>query len=289
MNFNFAKRNRQLLDRLAQTQNWANGYLFYGNKGAFLSQAALYLSLLIRCETEKKPCLTCPNCLQILAHNSIHFRWIKPEEKWGIEMIRSLQDEIQYGASDEHMVVVLPDCDRLSDEATNAFLKTLEEPPRGVHFILLTSKPHAVLPTIKSRCQLLDFSQGDCEAELNAKEAAEKEALITATQHHPELLKFVLESTFPDGLTYIPLNTLLQATLTQKLTYAHTFSGFKDTLPALISAWLRDSQSLPESMAYQAQQVLVATILDMKYNINIRLRLEKLFIELPDLEDFKKK
>jgi len=109
------------------------------------------------CEGADKPCDQCPECRRVRTHTHPDIAWIEPELKSrivGIERIRDLGRLIfQTSYSGGWKACVLVSADRLGEGASNAFLKTLEEPPPRCIFFLLTDAPQALLPTIVSRCQ----------------------------------------------------------------------------------------------------------------------------------------
>ncbi len=114
------------------------------------------------CRGTDRPCGACPACRQVIERRHADIMWIEPEKKSravGIDRIRDLQ-RVVYQTSFEGgwKAVVLVAADRVGEEASNAFLKTLEEPPPRCIFLLLTDTPQAVMPTILSRCQRLVLS-----------------------------------------------------------------------------------------------------------------------------------
>ena len=143
-------------DRLAQA------YLVVGSlreEALPFAQAALQQ---LFCRGMMPPCGECPACRQVAERRHTDIVWIEPEKKSrvvGIDRIRDLQ-RVVYQTSFEGgwKAVVLVAADRVGEEASNAFLKTLEEPPPRCLFLLLTDAPQAVMATIKSRCQRIVLS-----------------------------------------------------------------------------------------------------------------------------------
>jgi DNA polymerase-3 subunit delta' len=114
------------------------------------------------CREKKRPCGACPGCRQVLERRHADIVWIEPEKKSrvvGIDRVRDLQ-RVVYQTSFEGgwKAVVLVSADRVGEEASNALLKTLEEPPPRCLFLLLTDTPQAVMATIASRCQRIVLS-----------------------------------------------------------------------------------------------------------------------------------
>jgi DNA polymerase-3 subunit delta' len=114
------------------------------------------------CEGIIKPCGECPSCTKVRERAHPDVVWIEPEKKSrkvGIERIRELQRLIyQTTLGGSWKVAVLVGSDRVGEEAANAFLKTLEEPPPRSLFLLLSDSPQAMMPTILSRCQRIVLS-----------------------------------------------------------------------------------------------------------------------------------
>ena len=143
-------------DRLAQA------YLVVGSlRDEALPFARAALQRLF-CRGMLPPCGECPACRQVAERRHTDIVWIEPEKKSrvvGIDRIRELQ-HVVYQTSYEGgwKAVVLVAADRVGEEASNAFLKTLEEPPPRCLFLLLTDTPQAVMATIKSRCQRIVLS-----------------------------------------------------------------------------------------------------------------------------------
>ena len=140
----------------------AQAYLVVGNvreEGVPFAEQALSR---LFCGAMMKPCGECPACTQIRDHKHVDGVWIEPEKKSrvvGIDRIRDLQKVIyQTSYSGGWKAVVMTGADRLGEEAANAFLKTLEEPPPRSLYFLLSDSPQAIMPTILSRCQRIVLS-----------------------------------------------------------------------------------------------------------------------------------
>ncbi|MEI8122093.1 MAG: DNA polymerase III subunit [bacterium] len=149
-------------DAALQAGRLAQAYLVVGNvREEALPFAEEALTRLF-CNGILKPCGACPACARIREHKHIDVVWIEPEKKSrvvGIDRIRELQQVIyQTSYSGGWKAVVLVNADRIGEEASNAFLKTLEEPPARSIFFLLTDSPQTILSTILSRCQRIILS-----------------------------------------------------------------------------------------------------------------------------------
>lgn len=139
----------------------ATGYLFYGPEGIGKTLTAKTFVKAINCEEVKHfedSCDSCQACKEIDALRNPDFEIIMPEQSIKIGQIRALKTRYAYKPTWLKMrVAIIKDADKLTEPASNAFLKILEEPPSRTMFILITSRLAAILPTIKSRCQGIKF------------------------------------------------------------------------------------------------------------------------------------
>jgi len=138
----------------------AQAYLFAGPRGSGKTTTARLLAKALNCETgiSGEPCGECENCRAITAGRSLDVIEIDAASNRGIDDIKELRETVKYAAAQGRTkVYIVDEVHQLSKDAFNAFLKTLEEPPRNVVFVLATTEPHKILPTILSRCQRFDF------------------------------------------------------------------------------------------------------------------------------------
>lgn len=150
---------RTLLNAL-RTGRLVHAYLFCGPRGTGKTSTAKILARAINCLTprEGEPCNECSNCRRILAGNSLDVLEMDAASNRGIDEIRNLIERIPLGPVEgKYKVYIIDEVHMLTQEAFNALLKTLEEPPAHAVFILATTEPRKVLPTILSRCQRFDF------------------------------------------------------------------------------------------------------------------------------------
>ncbi len=147
-------RNAILCNRVA------HAFLFTGSRGVGKTSAARILTKALNCldPQEGNPCGSCGNCVEITDNASPDVYEIDAASNRGIENIRELRDNVQYApAHCKYKVYIIDEAHMLTLESFNALLKTLEEPPGHVKFILATTDPHKVPRTIISRCQRYDF------------------------------------------------------------------------------------------------------------------------------------
>ena len=147
-------RNAVLSDRVA------HAFLFTGSRGVGKTSAARILTKAVNClnPNNGEPCNRCENCTEINQNASADVLEIDAASNRGIENIRELRENVNYvPAKCRFKIYIIDEAHMLTLESFNALLKTLEEPPPYVKFILATTDPHKIPPTIISRCQRYDF------------------------------------------------------------------------------------------------------------------------------------
>ncbi len=140
----------------------AHAYLFCGPRGTGKTSTARLLAKTLNCQNRQngEPCNTCLNCREITEGRSLDVIEIDAASNRGIDEIRNLREKVGYSpGSGIYKVYVLDEAHMLTNDAWNAFLKTLEEPPPHVIFVLATTEAHRILPTVLSRCQRFDFKR----------------------------------------------------------------------------------------------------------------------------------
>jgi DNA polymerase-3 subunit gamma/tau len=138
----------------------AHAYIFSGARGVGKTTTARILAKALNCKDgpTPTPCGVCPACIEIAAGTSLDVIEIDAASNRGIDQVRELRDMVRYApVGGRSKVVILDEAHQLTDEAANALLKTLEEPPPGVVFVLATTKPEDLVDTIRSRAQHFHF------------------------------------------------------------------------------------------------------------------------------------
>jgi DNA polymerase-3 subunit gamma/tau len=152
---------RTLKNALGQGRT-AHGYIFSGHRGIGKTTVARILAMALNCRSSDKPvtepCGVCESCTEIRAGNSVDVIEIDAATNRGIDEIRELREAARYRpARDRFKIYILDEAHQITDAAFNALLKTLEEPPSHVVFMLATTQPEDIPQTIRSRCQHFSF------------------------------------------------------------------------------------------------------------------------------------
>ena len=150
------------LKNAIQQGRTAHGYIFSGHRGIGKTTIARILAMALNCRSSaapvSEPCGVCDSCVEIRSGNSVDVIEIDAATNRGIDEIRELREAARYRpARDRFKIYILDEAHQITDAAFNALLKTLEEPPGHVIFMLATTQPEDIPQTIRSRCQHFSF------------------------------------------------------------------------------------------------------------------------------------
>src|SRR5579885_1622020 len=142
----------------------AHGYIFSGQRGTGKTTVARIMARCLNCEQgpTANPCGKCASCLEIAAGSSMDVIEIDAASNRGINEMRELREAVRFRpARDRYKIFIIDEAHQITPEAFNALLKTLEEPPEWVAFLLCTTEAHKIPSTIASRCQQFSFRSVD--------------------------------------------------------------------------------------------------------------------------------
>ena len=200
---------RTLLNALEQGRI-AHGYIFSGHRGIGKTTIARILAMALNCRTEigsaerptPEPCGVCDSCTEIRAGNAVDVIEIDAATNRGIDEIRELRDAARYRpARDKYKIYILDEAHQITDAAFNALLKTLEEPPDHVVFMMATTQPEDFPQTIRSRCQHFSFHAVKFDDILGQLKAIAGQENITADDAALALLAEAGDGSMRDALS----------------------------------------------------------------------------------------
>ena len=174
------------------TQKLAHAYLFCGPRGVGKTTCARIFAKTINCMTptaDGEACNQCESCVAFNEQRSYNIHELDAASNNSVDDIRQLVEQVRIPSQiGKYKVYIIDEVHMLSASAFNAFLKTLEEPPRHAIFILATTEKHKILPTILSRCQIYDFNRISVEDTVNHLSYVASKEGITA---EPEALNVI--------------------------------------------------------------------------------------------------
>lgn len=244
-----------ILKNAVMTGRIAHAYLFCGTRGTGKTTLAKIFARAVNCErpVDGNPCNECSICRGILNQQILDVSEIDAASNNGVDNIRAIIDETAYASSvARYRVYIIDEVHMLSPGAFNALLKTLEEPPADVIFILATTEPHKLPVTILSRCQRYDFKRISQEGIVGRLQKICDSSSVT---YAPEALGFLAQKA--DGAMRDAISLLDQtiascgATITLDGARMATGSLDKDTLMGFARALLESDGQAVLTMAHQ--------------------------------------
>ncbi|WP_187264650.1 DNA polymerase III subunit gamma/tau [Pontibacter beigongshangensis] len=212
------------LKNAISSNHLAQAFLFCGPRGVGKTTCARILAKTINCQNitpEAEACNECESCRSFNNNSSFNIHELDAASNNSVEDIRNLVEQVRYAPqSGKYKIYIIDEVHMLSNQAFNAFLKTLEEPPAYAIFILATTERHKIIPTILSRCQIFDFNRIRIEdmvrhlGNIASKEniQAEPDALHLISQKADGALRDAL-SIFDQMVTFSGSNITYRATV----------------------------------------------------------------------------
>src|SRR5579859_402913 len=196
---------RTLQNAISQ-QRIAHGYIFSGHRGIGKTTIARILAMALNCRSTDKPapepCGVCDSCQEIRAGSAVDVIEIDAATNRGIDEIRELRDAARYRpARDRYKIYILDEAHQITDAAFNALLKTLEEPPSHIVFMMATTKPEDIPQTIRSRCQHFSFHAVRFDEIVNQLTAVAQQEKIKADRDAIALLAEAGDGSMRDALS----------------------------------------------------------------------------------------
>ncbi|MFD2923919.1 DNA polymerase III subunit gamma/tau [Halobacillus naozhouensis] len=194
------------LQNAIEQDKFSHAYLFSGPRGTGKTSAAKIFAKAVNCEHApvKEPCNECSACLGIQDGSISDVIEIDAASNNGVEQIREIRDKVKYAPSAvSYKVYIIDEVHMLSMGAFNALLKTLEEPPRHVIFILATTEPHKIPLTIISRCQRFDFKRITQQAMVERMEKITSAEGLSIAHEALEVVALTAEGGMRDALSLL--------------------------------------------------------------------------------------
>lgn len=180
-------------------------FLFCGPRGVGKTSCARILAKTINCSSltsEYNPCNICKSCVSFSDATSFNIHELDAASNNGVDKIRELIDQVRFAPQiGKYNVYIIDEVHMLSTNAFNAFLKTLEEPPKHAKFILATTEKHKIIPTILSRCQIFDFKRISVEKINNHLSFISKSEGISADNKALHIIAQKAEGSLRDALS----------------------------------------------------------------------------------------
>ncbi|TVQ22208.1 MAG: DNA polymerase III subunit gamma/tau [Leptolyngbya sp. DLM2.Bin15] len=207
------------LSSALEQQRIAPAYLFSGPRGTGKTSSARILAKSLNCMTTSRPtaqpCGTCETCRTITRGSALDVIEIDAASNTGVDNIRELIERAQFAPVQcRYKVYVIDECHMLSTAAFNALLKTLEEPPEQVVFVLATTDPQRVLPTIISRCQRFDFRRIPLDAMTQHLMAIARQEAIAIEDEAVQLVSQLAQGGLRDAESLLDQLSLIDEAIT---------------------------------------------------------------------------
>lgn len=272
---------KELIERALKKDKLASSYILYGGKESEREDIGYFLAMKLQCSEPNKPCGECYYCKQVRKDLHPDVKWIKPDNSLlSIDQVRLVKNEIYIKPYSGQRKLYLFKIEYIKDEAANAFLKVLEEPPPYGVLVILSSNINYFLPTIISRCQRLrlDFCLPELTEEMSKSyDEFQKIALCLKKLNFWDFFQEIKALTEQYEKESVE-NWLSQVIWVYRDIFLSNNRFPKELLVNQNLYGTREKGNLSEK---------IEKILDLKgkikYNINIKLGLENLFLQLAEV------
>ncbi len=215
------------LKNAIKNNHLAQSFLFCGPRGVGKTTCARILAKTINCENltpDYEACNICDSCTAFNTNSSFNVYELDAASNNSVDDIRTLVDQVRYAPQKgKYKIYIIDEVHMLSASAFNAFLKTLEEPPKYAVFILATTEKHKILPTILSRCQIFDFNRIQIKDIADHLKHIASEEQINYEEEALRLIATKADGALRDALSIFDLIVTYSAG--KKLTYGETIDN----------------------------------------------------------------
>ncbi|PSL03891.1 DNA polymerase III subunit gamma/tau [Cecembia rubra] len=215
------------LKNAIKNNHLAQAFLFCGPRGVGKTTCARILAKTINCQNltpEFEACNQCDSCKAFNNNASFNVHELDAASNNSVDDIRNLVDQVRYAPQQgQYKVYIIDEVHMLSNQAFNAFLKTLEEPPKYAIFILATTEKHKIIPTILSRCQIFDFNRIQINDITDHLKYISREENIEAEDEALRLIATKADGALRDALSIFDLIVTYSAG--NKVTYQETINN----------------------------------------------------------------
>ena len=237
-----------------KAQRIGHAYLFCGTRGTGKTTIAKIFAKAVNCENPQdgNPCGTCASCRSIVAGASMNVIEIDAASNNGVDNIREIRDEVAYSPTEgKYKVYIIDEVHMLSIGAFNALLKTLEEPPSYVIFILATTEAHKIPVTILSRCQRYDFRRITADTITDRLQELTRAEEVVAEEKALRYIAKAADGSMRDALSL--LDQCIAFYLNEDLTYDHVLDVLGAVDTQVYSALLR--KTLDQDLVSVMEQI----------------------------------
>jgi len=215
------------LKNAIKNEHLAQAFLFCGPRGVGKTTCARILAKTINCENRQdngEACNECSSCTAFNSNSSFNVHELDAASNNTVDDMRSLVDQVRYvPQKGKYKVYIIDEVHMLTTQAFNAFLKTLEEPPKYAIFILATTEKHKIIPTILSRCQIFDFNRIQIQDISQHLEYISKEEGVDYETEALRLIATKADGALRDALSIYDLIVTFSAG--KKITYQETINN----------------------------------------------------------------